>query len=386
MTFMSDECMRVLRIVSVMNKGGIETQIMNIYRKIDRTRFQFDFLVTREESGIYDAEIRALGGRIFQIPSVRESGLFKFTKNCDMFFKKHPEYKIVHCHMNTWAGLFLNVARRNKVPVRIAQSHSAQQRANSERGIKGMMEDRFKATMKRLIPFGATHFWACGNDAGKWLYGERIAETNMQIVPNAKELEMFRYDVKKRTLARNSLGLSPNDLVVGHVGSFTRVKNHRFIIEVFRELHMLREGSRLVLVGEGPLQPVIRQQVSQLGLEDKVVFLGTRNDVHVLLSAFDVMLFPSLFEGMPNVLIEAQASALPCVISSEITPEIDFDMGLVDFLPLTYTPEKWARRLLEKSCVNRKKVSIKNLVDRGYDLQTLVNWLEEFYEGCCQAT
>ena len=376
---MGDKCIRILRIVSVLNKGGIETQIMNIYREIDRARFQFDFLVTREEEGVYDAEIHELGGRIFQIQSVRKSGLLKFAKNCDMFFKQHPEYKIVHCHMNTWA--VLDIARKNNVPIRIAQSHSAQQKSNRGHNVIRLAESCCKSIMKRLIPRGATHFWACGKDAGEWLYGNKIAETKMVVIPNAKDIKSFGYDEVKRSSARNALGISPPTLVVGHVGSFTEVKNHKFIIEIFQELHRLKEDSRLCLVGVGPLQTSIRQQVSEFGLNDAVIFLDLRDDVHRLLSAFDVMVFPSFFEGMPNVLIEAQAAALPCVVSNEITSEIDFDMGLLEFMSLADAPSKWAHQLLRKYDMDRE-ISVENLVKRGYDLHTLVKWLEDFYESC----
>jgi len=374
---MDNHPIRILRIVAVMNRGGIETQIMNMYRKLDRSKFQFDFLVTRDENGVFDGEIEKLGGKIYRVPSVRKVGLFKFIKYIDNFFKNHQEYKIVHCHMNTWSGLFLNIAKRHNVPVRIAQSHSAQQGIKNYT-VKGIIENSFKKVMKLFIKVGANHYWAVGKEAGEWLYGKKIAQTKMKIIPNAKDLDMYKYDPKVRGELRKDLEIGSNTILIGHVGSFSSVKNHEFLINLFYQMREKGLECKLCLVGDGPLRKNFEKKVSDMQIYDRVIFLGLRNDVNKLMSAFDVFVLPSKFEGMPNVVIEAQAAALPCVISDSITSEIDMGMDLVEYISLQKSSVYWIDAVLNKKCIERN-IPTNKMIERGYDLKSLTKWLEEFY-------
>lgn len=370
---------RILRIVAVMNRGGIETQIMNLYRKLDKSKFQFDFLVTRDETGVFDAEIEKLGGKIYRVPSVRKVGLYKFMKNIDEFFKIHQEYKIIHCHMNTWSGLFLNIAKRHNVPIRIAQSHSAQQGIKNL-SIKSFIESQFKKIMKLFIKKGATHFWAVGEDAGEWLYGKKIAQTQVEIIPNAKDLESYNYDPKAREFLRKTLDIPINSFVIGHVGSFSPVKNHAFLMKLFDQINKKGIESTLCLVGDGPLRNEVEKQVSEMNLNGKILFLGLRDDVNKLMSVFDVLILPSFFEGMPNVVIEAQAASLPCVVSDSITREIDMGIGLVNFKSLEETKESWIKLLFEIQNNNRP-VGTERIKQKGYDINSQIRWMENFYKS-----
>jgi glycosyltransferase involved in cell wall biosynthesis len=371
---------RILRIVAVMNRGGIETQIMNLYRKIDKSKFQFDFLVTRDEAGVFDEEIKKLGGKIHRIPSVRKEGLFEFIKNIDKFFINHKEYKIVHCHMNTWSGLFLNIAKRHNVPIRIAQSHSAQQGVKNS-SLKGIIENSFKKIMRSFIKEGANHFWAVGEEAGAWLYGEKIAQTKMKIFPNAKDLEIYKYDPNVREELRKELGIPTDTFLIGHVGSFSPVKNHIFLLKVINYLRGTGKAYKLCLVGDGPLKSEIEKSVSNMQLKDKVIFLGLRNDVNKLMSVFDVLMLPSVFEGMPNVVIEAQAASLPCIVSNTITREVDMGMELVDFISLDKSLKNWSESLDSIHIHNHRSINTDKIHKNGYDINTQIKWLEHFYES-----
>lgn len=362
-----------------MNRGGIESQIMNMYRKIDRSKYQFDFLVTRDEKGIFDEEIKHLGGKIHKIPSVKKVGLYKFTKCIDSFFLKHKEYKIVHCHMNTWSGLFLNIAKRHQVPVRIAQSHTAQQGHKNLTG-KAIAENIFKNFMKKFIEKGATHYWAVGREAGEWLFGTNIAQTKMKLFPNAKDLNLYEYKPCERNRLRKELGISSDTILLGHVGSFTPVKNHTFLINLICYLKKEGINSKLCLVGEGPLSKDVKKQVSTLGLSNEVVFTGLRNDVDKLMSAFDVLILPSHFEGMPNVVIEAQAASLPCLISNNITREVDMGMEILKFISLSAPEKLWLEPIVNLKGIKRP-VDSSNISNRGYDINSQVKWLENFYEN-----
>ncbi|MFC2159675.1 glycosyltransferase family 1 protein [Actinomycetota bacterium] len=374
---MDNNCIRILRIVAIMNRGGIETQIMNMYRKLNRNRFQFDFLVTRDERGVFDDEIEKLGGRIYRVPSVREVGLFKFIKNINRFFKEHREYKIVHSHMNTWSGLFLNIAKKHNVSVRIAQSHITQLGVRNL-SLKGLIENILKKFMKIFIKTGATHFWAVGKEAGEWLYGKKIAHSKMKIIPNSKDLNAYKFDSEARGLLRKDLGIPKNAFVVGHVGRFYPVKNHLFLIELFSDMRNYEQECFLCLVGDGPLRSDIEKEITEKNLKGNVLVLGLRNDVNKLMSVFDVLVLPSKFEGMPNVVVEAQAAALPCVVSDSVTKEVDMGMGIVEFLSLKEKKKEWSNIVFSKRIADRFLDTTK-IKDKGYDLDSLIQRLQDFY-------
>lgn len=375
---MSDnKCIRILRIVAVMNRGGIETQIMNMYRKLDKSKFQFDFLVTRNEIGVFDEEIRKMGGRIYRVKSIRDVGLIQFIKSIDNFFKEHKEYKIVHSHMNTWSGLFLGIAKWNGVKIRIAQSHSAQQ-GHKKNTLKEKFESLFKKTMRFFIKYNATHFWAVGQAAGEWLYGKKVASTKMEIIPNAKDLEAYKFNAKVREQLREELKVHNDSFIIGHVGSFSPVKNHSFIIDIFTEVLKKKKNAYLCLVGDGPLRNEIEDRIIESGLKNNVLLLGLRDDVNKLMSMFDVLVLPSLFEGIPNVIIEAQAAGLSCLVSKNVTDEIDMKVGLVDFLSIS-DQDFWISSITNKIDKTERISAYKELENEGYDLKSLIAWTEEFY-------
>lgn len=370
------EPIRILHIVGIMNRGGIETFLMNVYRKIDRTKVQFDFLTTREDSGIFDEEIFSLGGKVFSTPHVKKVGLFRHRTNIFDFFRSH-KYKIVHCHMNTWSGLYLSIAKKCNIPIRIAHSHTAQQ-GYKPRNLAGYSELLFKNVMKCNIPRASTHLFACSSEAGKWLYGENISNRNVEIIKNGVDTKTLRYDKQISLKIRNELGFNKDTLVIGHVGSMTQPKNHMFIIDIFKALNKLVPNSRLVLVGDGPLREIVERYTNEKKIRHRVDFLGTRSDVHNLLKAFDAFIMPSLFEGFPVAGIEAQASALPCLFSNRITSEIDMDLGLAEFISLEQSPDYWAEVLKNKISGDRN-ISINKIIEDGYDSQTTVDWLQNFY-------
>ena len=373
----SDLPVRVLHVVGIMNHGGIETFLMNIYRKLDRTRVQFDFLAAHPEKGAYDDEIRSLGGIVHRLLSAKKVGPIAFMKQVDSFYRHHPEYKIVHCHMNAWSAVFLGVARHRKVTVRVAHSHIAPP-GGSLRRLHSRRNYLIKQVMRLFVSAGATHFFACSTAAGEWLYGRSIALHRLVLVPNAIDSERFTYDTSSALLVRRAMGVSDDALVIGHVGRMNRQKNHVFLVEIFRELRAIRNNAVLCLVGDGDLRGEIERVVSQNGLTESVKFLGTRTDVPDLLRGFDVFVMPSLFEGLPVSVIEAQGASLPCVLSDTITREVDMGMDLLHFQSLAESPRAWAETVERASRKNRC-CSAEPLRLRGYDSRDLALKLEEFY-------
>ena len=362
-----------------MDRGGIETFLMNIYSKIDRSKVQFDFLATREQKGVFDEKILSLGGKVYSIPHIHKVGLVQYRKNVIHFLERHNDYKMIHCHMNTWSGFFLPIAKKCNIPIRIAHSHSTQN-APFPKSIAEAKEFIFKKLMKSFIKDSATHYFACGSDAGEWLYGKSLADKAVTIIKNGVDTETIRYKAEIAEQVRKSLEIAKETLVVGHIGSMRTVKNHVFLLDIFEAIHKRVPNSILCLVGDGNLRGFLEGRVQAKGLKNQVKFLGIRDDVYNLLKGFDVFVMPSLFEGFPVSVVEAQAAALTCVISDRITHEADMGMDLIRFVGLTQSPECWAEMVLKNRNTDRT-MSTDNLMELGYDSQTTANWLGKFYSS-----
>ena len=263
---------RVLQVVTYMGRGGLETMLMNYYRHMDRNRVQFDFLVHRPFEADYDAEIRALGGKIYRVSRLIP---WSRTYRAELrnFFCAHPDYRIVHVHQDCLSAVALQCARDCGVPVRIAHSHSSSQTWNIKYPIK--------CYYMKQIPAAATHLFACGRQAGDWMFGG----SPYQVIPNAIEVPKYRYDPQLARQVRQELGLG-DSLVVGHVGNANPAKNHPFLLEIFAALRQKRPDARMLLVGGGTER--FRAKARSLGVEDAVLFAGVRTDVPRMLQAMDV--------------------------------------------------------------------------------------------------
>lgn len=302
---------RVLQVVNNMHRAGLETMLMNYYRRIDRSEIQFDFLTHRPDKGDYDDEITSLGGRVYYAPRLYPQNYPKYFAYMKDFFLKHPEYKIVHSHIDAMSYLPLLAAKRAKVPVRIAHSHNT----SMDRDFKYLLKRYF---MKRL-PGVATDLFACGEDAGHFQFGDRA----FTLVKNAIDASNFAFNQEIRGAVRDELGLK-DAFVIGHVGRFTHQKNHEFLIRVFDELQKQVENAVLLLIGVGEMLDAVKEQIGKLGLGDKVRLLGNRGDVNKLYQAMDVFVLPSFYEGVPVVGIEAQYANLPCLFSDKVPRESAF--------------------------------------------------------------
>lgn len=359
------EPIRVLQVVTHMNRGGLETMLMNYYRNIDRNKVQFDFLTHRPESEKkdYDDEIRSLGGKIYHMPVLNPFSP-GYKKSLDQFFKEHKEYKIVHSHLDCLSAYPLKAAKKNGVPIRIAHSHNTSQ----EKNLKYLIKDY----SKKQIPKYATHLFACGKEAGQWMFGKH----KFQIMNNAIDAKKFIYNEEIRKQKRAELGVE-DKFVIGHVGRFNLQKNHEFLIQCFKAFLQKNSDAVLLLVGNGDLQEKARQQVKGYGIEDYVKFLGLREDIPQLLQAMDLFLFPSLFEGLPVTLVEAQAAGLPCVISDTITDEIMIT-DTISKVSLDADADQWISTI-SKYKQSPRKDTMAEIKKHGFDIEKNARWLEEFY-------
>lgn len=347
-----------------MGRGGLETMLMNYYRHIDRSKVQFDFLVHRDFEADYDKEIQSLGGRIFHV-----SRLVPWSKSyrteLKKFFREHPKYKIVHVHQDCLSSVALQCAQECGIPIRIAHSHNSNQDKNWKYPIK-------RYYMKK-IPDYATELFACSKLAGDWMFlGEHF-----DILYNAIDINEYKYSPVIANKLRQEFHLE-NCIVVGHVGRFNPQKNHSFLIDIFSECVQRNSNTKLLLVGDGEGRQKIQDKVRDLGIQDKVIFTGIRSDVNELLQAMDVFVFPSLYEGLPVTMVEAQAAGLPCVISDHISKECIVTSGLVTGKSLNESPERWAEYVLQQSYRNRES-HIEEIRTAGYDISTAAKQLESFY-------
>lgn len=355
---------RVLHVVTYMCRGGLETFIMNHYRKIDRSKVQFDFLVHRDFIADYDKEILELGGRIYRLPRLNPFSSAYLSK-LDAFFASHPEYKIVHSHLDCMAGIPLKYAKKHGVPVRIAHSHSSNQTKD--------LKYPLKLFFKRNIAKYATNLFACGAEAGLWMFGT----DKFEVISNAIDAKTYEINSDVRKEVRNSFGISDTTIVLGHVGRFAPPKNHTFIIDILDALVKRKQDVRAILVGEGPLMNDIKSKVDDYDLTSNVIFTGLRSDVNRMLQAMDVFVFPSIYEGLPLTLIEAQAAGLPCLISDKVPIECK-KTNLVRQILLLDGVEKWADLVLDASIQSREN-TLEQIRNSGFDVSENAVKLMNFY-------
>ncbi|MCD7855839.1 MAG: glycosyltransferase family 1 protein [Clostridiales bacterium] len=365
------EPIRILHENVIMDPGGIEALLMNVYRHIDRDKVQFDFMGHRPDHAFYEDEIEKLGGKIYRTPkfSPFPGGYRKYIGAVEGILKEHPEYKVIHCHaeLNLWP---LKAASKLNIPTRIAHSHNAKTTVN--------LKYFFFLYEKMFIKKYCTHMFMCSTPAGEWTFGKKaVSEGRVKFIKNGIETERFEFNEAVRAEKRRELGLG-NKLVVGHVGRFMEQKNHTFLIDIFSEIHRLKPDSALILISDGRLMDDIKKKVKDKGLENSVMFLGNRGDVNELMQAMDVFLFPSLWEGLPLTGIEAQTAGLPIVMSDVITPEVCITENTY-MMSLKKTAEEWAEKVLEV-CRDTKRINTRQqIIDAGFDIRTTAAWLQDFY-------
>ena len=371
------ESVHVLHIVGNMGIGGIETLIMNIYRNIDRSKVQFDFLIHNPTEGEYADEIKRMGGKIYRMPVLRDKThtyywrYFEYKHALKKFFIEHPEIKIVHGHMTNTASIYMPIAQKyGKVKCCIAHSHQTE----ATPGLSGVVTNFLQKNVEKV----ATDYFACSEEAAKWIYSPELVKAGkVKVIHNGADVEKYHFDSVEHEMLKKKMGYE-GKIIIGNVARFKKQKNHTFLIDIFAEIHKKNDQTFLVLVGQGELEEEMKKKVSQLGLENCVDFLGARNDVPTLLQVFDLFLLPSLFEGLPLVGIEAQAAGLPVVASNTVTPETDIT-GNVTFFPLDLSASEWADKILDICASFTRKDLTEKVREAGYDIKQTAQWLQNFY-------
>lgn len=361
---------RVLHVVTSMEKGGIENMLMNFYRRIDRDKVQFDFLIHAEKRADFEDEIESLGGRIYRTEKRSLMNFGRYLGSLESFFRSHGEYKIVHAHMDTLSAFVLFAAKRAGVPVRISHSHSTASKHNS---LKKLVNDFCRLGINSVC----TDRFACSEEAGKYLFGKKACDIGeVTLINNGIDCDKFAFNKKMRESVREKLA-AREELLIAHVGSFIEVKNQKFIVKILSELKRNGIPAKAVFIGEGETLGKIKAHGERLGVSDSLIFTGAVPNVYDFLNAADVFVFPSLFEGLPLSLVEAQANGLKIYCSDSVPQKADLT-GAVEFLPLSLGAEAWAEKI--KAAMPFERTDAADIIkEKGFDSLYSAKQLEKFY-------
>lgn len=364
---MQHEPVRVLHMIATLNVGGSQSFVMNLYRAIDRKKVQFDFIIDHLDGIELKDEVEALGGKVYVLPEFKGINTMQVCRAWDVFFKTHPEYKILHTHSRSYASLYLPIARKNGL-ITIAHSHST----SNGKGLSSV----FKRVLQYPLRYQADYIMACSEIAGRWLFGKIFLKKGI-VVKNAINTRLFQYDADIRQEVRARLGIK-DDFVIGNVGRLDIPKNHSFLLHCFSEVKKKVSKSKLLLVGDGALMNSLRNEARNLNILSDILFVGSQIDVAQFYQAMDVFAFPSLWEGLGIAVIEAQASGLTCVVSENVPKETNLNTGLVKSVPLRAGTLAWAEYLLAAKGEERKN-RIKQVKAVGYDISENAGKMQQFY-------
>ena len=361
---------RVLHVLGGLNRGGAETMVMNLYRAINKSKIQFDFITHSDTNDDYVEDIKNLGGKIYVFPEFKGYNIISYRNAWKKFFITHPEYKILHSHLRSYASIYIPIAKSYGLKT-IIHSHST----SNGMGFKSVVKNILQIPLSKQ----ADYLFSCSTEAGKWLFGDdSINKSNYFLLKNAINVEDYRYNEELRRNYRTHLNLE-NKIVYCHVGRLSEPKNHMFLLEIFKKISKVEKDSILLIIGEGSLRKEIDIKIKELNLLNKVIMMGSRDDVTDILQAVDLFLFPSLWEGLPVAVVEAQAAGLPCLVSDKVTSEVDLTPN-VKYLPIDKGVDIWVNEALniDKS---RNEKSADIVIEAGYDIVSSAKWLSDFYRG-----
>ena len=378
---MGKEPIRILHVLGTLNLGGAESRVMDCYRNMDRSKVQFDFLIHAGKEQHYEEEVKKLGGRIYRIPRFKAYNYFSYKKEVKKFFRQHSDFHAVHGHMTSTAAIYLPIAKKQGIPMTIAHARSA----GVDQGIKGKLTLFFRRNLEKKTDYCFT----CSALAGEAVFGKEAMDSGrVQILPNAIEASNYTFRKEVREKIRKELGIE-DQFIIGHVGRFSFMKNHKFLLEVFHEFEKKHSNSILLLLGQGECMEEIRRLAKEKQLENKVIFTGNKRNVSDYYQAMDCFIFPSVFEGLPGTVVEAQSAGLPCIISDSITEEVLLT-PLAESLSLKKTAEEWAEKTeearnlflqknYEEQRLEKSINALRAIQSAGFDVTTQAEKMTEFY-------
>lgn len=361
--------LHVLHVFGRLNRGGAESRVMDLYRNVDRTKVQFDFMQHTTRVCDFQPEIEQLGGKVYHVPPFRFWNYFSYCKAWKQFIREHPEIRIVHGHMTSTASIYLPIVRKKGV-FTIAHSRNA----GVDKGIKGKLTKFLRWNLKQKCDC----CFACSKLAGEAVFGkEAMEQGRVTIIPNAIDAARFTFDPEVRRQKREELHIQPEEFLIGEVGRFDPQKNQKYAVEILAECRKKNFPAKLILIGEGPLMETVRQQVEELQLQKYVIFTGLQKDVVPFYQAMDFFLLPSFYEGLPGVAVEAQASGLRGILSDAITTETAMT-SLMEFRSVQEPAEVWADRIMACGHYERQNTLVQ-MQKAGFDVKSLAKQLQDFY-------
>lgn len=367
---------RVLHVLGSTNLGGAESRIMDLYRHIDRSRVQFDFLVHTGKKGYFDEEITMMGGHIYRVPRFRIYNYFSYVHELKKFFRQHHEYQAIQGHMTSTAAIYLPIAKSAGIPVAIAHARSA----GVDQGIKGIVT----RWMRQSLPEKTDYMFTCSELAGISVFGQKAMDEGKTVfIPNAIDCRKFDYNPETRTRIREELGFE-DQYVIGHVGRFHYAKNHEYLLQVFAALCQEKEYMEsgkdyaLLLLGDGEGMEDAKRLSEKLGIEKKVYFAGKKSNIWDYYQAMDYFIYPSRYEGLPGTVLEAQASGLRCLMSDSICQEV-MVTELVKAMSIKEDAGKWASYVKETEDYVRISHQEK-VAEAGFDVERQAEKMMKFYE------
>lgn len=362
--------LRVLHIVGSLGVGGIQSYLMELYRHIDRSKVQFDFVVHIKTERSYASEVEALGGKVFYIDgdAFEKKDWKKYIDFWKQFYKSHPEYHIVHGHLRSTSAIYLREAKKAG-RYTIAHSHAT----SNGYGKSGKVKDLLQFPTRFIADF----CMGCSRQANEWMFGRKRANSDTcRVVRNGIDTGKFTYNQQTRNRVRRELGIDEDAFVIGTVGRLVEQKNHKLLIDAFAESYAVKSNSMLIIVGDGPLYERLSKQVSELGLNEQIKLLGSRTDVNELLQAFDAFAMPSKDEGLGIAVVEAQAAGLPVLISPAITDEACITDKVIKVG--SYDIDDWSKAVV--GLKKNERIDCGSQINNaGYDIQEVSDWLCGFY-------
>ena len=363
---------KVLQVIGVLTIGGAETVAMNLFRYIDKDKFEFHYIVFGDKIGSCEGEMINIGAKIIHVNRPWPN-YFMFCRQLDQIIKENGPYDIVHSHTLFNSGFVMKIAAKNGVRCRVSHSHSTQNKVNGSFILK-----IYEKVMRYLIIKYSTHYAACGAAAGNYLFGEKLFGGEGIIIKNGIDAEKYKFNYNIRRIIRKDLNIS-DCFVIGYVGHLAAVKNLDFLIDVFKQIYMLNPSAVLLLVGDGDEKIKLENKIKEFGLEENVIMTGNVSNVNEMLSAMDVFVFPSLFEGLGMALIEAQANGLPCIVSDAV-PEDAFITDLIKTISLNSTIKLWSDTIINAKR-NNSSVYCERVIKEGYDVSLIGRNIEAIYEN-----
>jgi len=372
------EPVKVLYFVDRMLRGGIQSLVIDWVSRFDKNKIHVDFLLL-DDGKEYELEqtLKELGCTVYKLKGIwvkTPIDFIKYKYAVKKFFKEHHDYKVVHMHSSSKNYMILKYAKKYGIPIRIAHSHNID--FQTKNPLKKLIGNLFK---KPLIKY-ATDYFACSKIAGEWLFGKDIVESDkFKVIHNAIDYDKFKYNDDIRNEIRRKLGLNDSDIVVGHVGRFVTQKNHSFLIDVFYKCYEQNNNYKLLLVGTGELEELIKEKVRSLGIENNVIFAGFQSNVNDYMQAMDLFVLPSLFEGLGLVLVEAQAGGLPCFCTANTIPKDVEILNNLQFISLNDSALEWSKKIISsKLRINDNNTYIE-FKKKNYLISDIVNELEDKY-------